>query len=180
MRQIPYLLLDIDGVLIPFPAKDRSIPAHTRHQVRMTGRADPVRVWLNHQHGRLITDAIATGVIRPVWCTSWRSDAPGVIGPLLGVQPFEYIELPRLPITSSHPEGYLWKRDHVETWLGPAPVVWIDDDFTPADHRWAADRTAVGCPTLLIQPDPYVGLQPEHIAAALEWAAGIGMDPEAA
>ena len=29
MHQIPYLLLDIDGVLIPFPAEDKSTPATT-------------------------------------------------------------------------------------------------------------------------------------------------------
>src|SRR5882757_4734287 len=119
MHQIPYLLLDIDGVLVPFPAKDKSTPpTHTCHQVRMTGRPDPVWIWLNHHHGPLIADAISTGLIRPVWCTSWRLDAPGVIGPLLGLPGFEHIELPRVPITTSHPEGYLWKRDHIDAWRG--------------------------------------------------------------
>jgi hypothetical protein len=180
MHQIPYLLLDIDGVLVPFPAKDKSTPpTHTCHQVRMTGRPDPVWIWLNHHHGPLIADAISTGLIRPVWCTSWRLDAPIVIGPLLGLPVFEHIELPHLPITTSHPDGYLWKRDHADAWLGKAPAVWIDDDFTPLDHQWAADRTVAGRPTLLIQPDHHTGLQPEHIFTALEWAAA-GVAPEAA
>ncbi|MEW1862897.1 HAD domain-containing protein [Streptomyces sp. NPDC088194] len=181
MHQIPYLLLDIDGVLVPFPAQDKTTPAtHTRHQVRMTGRPDPVTVWLNHHHGPMITDAIATGLIRPVWCTSWRADAPGVIGPLLGLPVFEYIDLPRLPITTSHPDGYLWKRDHVDACLGIAPAAWIDDDFTALDHEWAADRTAAGHATLLIQPEHHVGLQPEHVFTALEWAADITAATEAA
>ncbi len=41
----PYLLLDIDGVLIPFPAADGSTPpTHVRHTVLPTGRHpdDPV------------------------------------------------------------------------------------------------------------------------------------------
>lgn len=85
----------------------------------------------------------------------------GMIGPLLGLPAFGHIDLPRLPITTSHPDGYLWKRDRVDAWLGTAPAVWIDDDFTALDHRWAADRTAAGHPTLLIQPDHHAGLQPE-------------------
>jgi hypothetical protein len=181
MPRIPYLLLDIDGVLVPFPAEGEGIPpTHTRHRVRMTGRPDPVPVWLDQRHGPLITDAVATGLIRPVWCTSWRADAPGVIGPVLGLPVFEHIDLPWLPITTSHPDGYLWKRDHVDSWLRGAPAVWIDDDFTPLDFQWAADRTADGHPTLLIQPDPYVGLQPGHIRTALDWATGLGAAPEAA
>jgi hypothetical protein len=68
MHQIPYLLLDIDGVLIPFPAEDDSTPAtHLHHQVHMTGFPDPIGVWLNPDHGPLITDAINTGLVRPVW-----------------------------------------------------------------------------------------------------------------
>ena len=181
MHQIPYLLLDIDGVLIPFPADDKSPPAtHTRHQVHMTGYSDPIWVWLNPDHGPLITDAINTGLVTPVWCTSWRGDAPHLIGPLLGLSAFEHIELPRLPITTSHPDGYLWKRDHVDHWLGTAPAAWIDDDFTELDHQWATDRSAAGYPTLLIEPDPHAGLRPDHIMTALQWAVGLAATRDAA
>lgn len=125
MRQIPYLLLDVDGVLIPFPAEDKSTPpTHTRHQVQMTGRPDPIWVWLNPRHGPLIADALSTGLFQPVWCSSWRADASSIIGQLLGLPAFEHVELPRLPITTSHPDGYLWKRDHIAEWadLTPTPA----------------------------------------------------------
>lgn len=40
----PYLLLDIDGVLIPFPSADGSTPAtHARHDVVPTGRSPTTR-----------------------------------------------------------------------------------------------------------------------------------------
>ncbi|MEU4999690.1 HAD domain-containing protein [Streptomyces sp. NPDC021622] len=175
MRQ-PYLLLDIDGVLIPFPDADGIAPTtYARHDVVPTGRSadDPVAIWLDPDHGRLLMDVFRTGTVSPVWCTSWRRDATTLIGPLLDLPPLPYVDLPRPRITTSHPNGYLWKRDYVETWLGDAPAIWIDDDFTRLDHVWAAERTARGPATLLIQPHQHVGLQPEHLAQVTAWAARL-------
>ncbi|MEV7051856.1 HAD domain-containing protein [Streptomyces anulatus] len=168
----PYLLLDVDGVLIPFPAADGSTPVtHTRHDVVPAGRNvdNPVTVWLNPEHGRLLLDVIRTGLFTPVWCTGWRQDAATLIGPLLGLPDLPYVDLPRPQITTSHPNGYLWKRDHIDAWLGEALTVWIDDDFSSLDYDWAAERTARGAATLLIEPDPYVGLQPGHLTEAASW-----------
>jgi hypothetical protein len=172
----PYLLLDIDGVFIPFPNAEGTSPStHIRHDVLPAGRDpdDPVTIWLNLEHGPLLIDLMKTGLVTTVWCTSWRQDAATIVGPLLGLPLLPHIDLPRPQITTSHPNGYLWKRDYVDSWLADAPVVWIDDDFTSLDHTWAAERTACGLPTLLVQPDPHVGLQPEHVAEASVWAAAL-------
>ncbi|MEV0446163.1 hypothetical protein AB0I84_35485 [Streptomyces spectabilis] len=177
MRQ-PYLLLDIDGVLIPFPDDDGTTPAtHIRHDVVPTGRSadDPVAIWLNPDHGPLLMEVFRTGLVSPTWCTSWRRDAATLIGPLLGLPPLPYVDLPRPEITTSHPNGYLWKRDYVDTWLGDAPAVWIDDDFTVLDHDWATERTARGSATLLIQPGHHVGLETEHLTQVATWAARLSV-----
>ncbi|MFD4340593.1 hypothetical protein ACFWPP_25865 [Streptomyces anulatus] len=138
---LPYLLLDIDGVLIPFPAADGSTPpTHVRHTVLPTGRHpdDPVPIWLDPSHGCMLTDLLTSGLVTPVWCTSWRRDATTIIGPLLGLPDFPYHDLPR-----------------------------------PLDHDWAAERTAGGTPTLIVQPDPHLGLQPEHLTEVTKWLAQL-------
>ncbi|MCX4559655.1 HAD domain-containing protein [Streptomyces sp. 2-1] len=173
----PYLLLDVDGVLIPFPdAEDASPATHTRHDVVPTGRnAAAMTIWLNPAHGPLLKQVIRTGLVTPVWCTSWRQDAATLIGPLLGLPNLPYVDLPRPQITTSHPNGYLWKRDHVETWLGDAPAIWVDDDFTSLDHEWAAERTTRGQTTALVQPAPHVGLLAEHLVEILARAASLAV-----
>ncbi|MGP3973209.1 HAD domain-containing protein [Streptomyces sp. 8N114] len=168
----PYLLLDIDGVLIPFPDADGTVPpSHNRHSVTPTGRAAPVDVWLDPAHGSMINALLAENIVDIHWCTSWQADASALIAPILHLPPLPYLELPRSNITTSHPNGYLWKRDYVADCLGEAPVIWIDDDFTDLDHEWAERREEHRVPTLLVQPDPYRGLEADHLAVVREWVA---------
>jgi SAM-dependent methyltransferase len=166
------LLLDIDGVFIPFPdAEGNGPPTHTRHDVVPTGYdpTQPVPIWLDPAVGALIAEFLLAEPVEAVWASSWQVDADPIIGRRLGLPPLGYIPLGRPAITTSHPHGYLWKRDPVSAWLGDRPAAWIDDDFTGLDHKWAADRNAAGIPTLLVQPNPRLGLLAEHLTMLHTW-----------
>ncbi|OLT24695.1 hypothetical protein BJF83_23975 [Nocardiopsis sp. CNR-923] len=172
----PYLLIDVDGVLNPFPGPGGSVPPEYHpHRVDFRGHHE-VPVWLNPHHGATVNALHSMGLVRPRWATSWGAEANRLIAPHVGMPHLPHIDLGALDISTPHPRGYLWKRDPVADWLGDAPVAWIDDDFAPPDYDWAAERTLRGAPTLLIQPDPYVGLRRHHIAAVRLWAISVTRD----
>jgi hypothetical protein len=171
-----YLFCDIDGVLIPFPGDDGIIPpTHRLEHVQAAGYDQPVPIWLNPDHGPMLASLIQATGLEPVWCTSWRADASRLIGQRLGLPPWPHVNLPRLPLTDSHPDGYLWKRDHVARHARNQPLAWIDDDFADPDHRWTLSRTAAGSPTLLIQPNPHAGIQQRHIDQITNWVHSLSL-----
>jgi hypothetical protein len=170
------IMIDIDGVFIPFPDLDgNGPPTHTRHLVVPTVVATdaPVPIWLNPDLGALVADLLTTEDVEGIWASSWQADADTIIGPKLGIPPLGFVPLGRPNITTSHPRGYLWKRDPVEAWLAGRPAVWIDDDFTHLDHSWAAARNTAGIPTLLVQPNPRIGLRREDILTVRAWLMNV-------
>lgn len=172
-----FLLCDVDGVLIPLDREDgHAPPTHRRYEVVPEGASEPVDVWLNVDHGTLLADLVAATGLSPVWCTSWRGDAARLIGQALRLPVWPHVPLPLPPAETSHPGGYLWKRDLADVYAAGRPLAWIDDQFaTPADHDWAAARDAAGLPTLLVPTDPSLGLQPEHADTVRRWA--LALDP---
>jgi len=167
-------LCDIDGVLIPFPAVDGAIPdTHTEHWAYFPDKDEPVRIWLNPAHGPLLIHLVESTGVQPTWCSTWRHGSAPQIGARLGLPVWPAVTLPTPPTDDSHQSGHLWKQPHVAEFAGEIALIWVDDDFTDADHAWAADRDASGIPTLLIEPDPHIGLLPQHVEAIIEWALGL-------
>ncbi|WP_160050864.1 HAD domain-containing protein [Nocardiopsis sp. FR4] len=173
----PYLLLDVDGVLNPFPGPSGSLPPeHRPHRVTYNGNPN-VPVWLHPDHGIWLNALHSMNLVRPVWATSWLGEADRLISPRLGLGTLGHIDLGTpADVLTRHPNGHLWKREPVAAWAGNEPLVWIDDDFAQPDHDWAKQRAVDGVPTLLIQPDPYRGLQREHIDAVRMWAIAVMRD----
>jgi hypothetical protein len=162
----PLLLMDIDGVLNAFggwgwftgreEAPAAVDPSGLRAEV-----AGGYWLLLNDQHVAWLTELEQSFEI--IWTTMWQQQAPTVFAPVLGVG----TDWPWLDF-AAHTE----RRAEARTGAGVAgykfpavrevvvgrPAVWVDDDLDSVHHAWAQKRSALGLPTLVVQPDPHVGL----------------------
>ncbi len=160
----PLLLLDIDGVLAPYGAKDKS---HLRpvplHEFAMF---DP----------RHIDDLRDLGeVFEIVWATMWCDDANKVMSPAL--------KLPELPFVPFHitrftnwikeaPEGVTFKLPYVKDFVGDRPAAWIDDDLWGDAASWANKRNE-SVATKLFPTNPWNGMTPDIVADMIRWGESI-------
>jgi hypothetical protein len=154
----PILLVDVDGVILPFgrPLSD---------EVAFDGI-----VIDEHEHrvARDVRDLFARleAVFECVWATAWEEKAPPAIAPIVGTgSSWPVITFPLV-------EGFrTWKLPGVQSWCerhaGDRPVVWVEDELDVDAIAWAKRR---GNNTLLLPTDPTVGLTAEHVEAALSWA----------
>ncbi|MBO0870391.1 MAG: hypothetical protein J2P15_17695 [Micromonosporaceae bacterium] len=149
----PLLLLDVDGVLNPYPPDP---PAGFTDHYLFPGE-EPVRV--NPEHGLWLTEA--SKVVDLAWASSWNNEANQFLAPLLHIAALPVITMPQGPFDPSE------KVPRIAAYARDRPAAWIDDIHTPHAHRWAADRAA---PTLLITADPMVGLTRESIDRVIAWA----------
>lgn len=165
----PLLLLDVDGPLNPYAAKPTRRPeGYETHRPTPAGWTNPLRVWLNPQHGPMLLKL--TGLVDLVWATTWVDDANAIIGPLIGLP-----VLPVIPVGRPQwPGEHIWKLGAVVEYVAERAFAWFDDDFTPADLAWAAKRDADGSPTLFAPIDPRVGIVQSDVDQVAEWAGRVG------
>ena len=146
----PLLFLDVDGVLLPLGVGGRD--GYER------ARAGPYAVWVTHARraaARTLADAFEVH-----WVTSWNEDANTDVAPLF--------ELPRFPVLDV--QAHHMKLDVVRT-FAPAgrPLAWVDDRLEPEAMLWGRERSSR---TLLLAPDPHIGLTPAEVERLLAFAAG--------
>lgn len=159
----PLLFLDVDGVLNPYdtPRLPLEYAPHLvrGHMVRLNAAHG---VWLAH----------LAQVYEVVWASLWGATAPAEIGRRLGLAEAEAIDFTCLQ-GEGEPDctGATFKLGAVAARAGDRPCAWVDDDFHDDARTWATQR---GAPTLLVQPDPHVGLTGAHIIALMEFAAEAG------
>jgi hypothetical protein len=158
MTANPYLLLDVDGVLVL--RAEQSDPWQRHEVVSATGETHTV--WLNPLHGVWIGELSVHFEL--VWATGWQHDAPRLLGPLLGIPPAPAITFTEAP----QPGVVIDKLPDIITYVGDRPVAWVDDHLSPAEFEWARSRPE---PTLLVQPNPTVGLSEDHVSMMLHFAA---------
>ena len=139
------MLLDVDGPLNPFAAKNTRRPEgfHT-HRMRPEGFeiGKPLRVWLNPDMGPKL---LKLGY-EIVWATAWRHDANIWIGPHVG--------LPKLPfinfgIHEDHRDSKLhWKTQQIASYMEKnypgRDFIWIDDEVKDHDAEYLRKYLPVG------------------------------------
>ena len=151
----PYLLIDVDGVLNPInPPPDMGFETY-----RFRGH----EVALTSLHGKWLRDLGRWFDL--VWCTTWEQQAPRHFGPVLGL-----FDLPVIRFGSAY-----GKLPDVIEFVGDRPCAWIDDRIKQDDREWAEAREPA---TLLVEPDPMVGMTELHHAELGLFGQQLDRPPE--
>ena len=178
----PLVLVDIDGVLNAFAGwvtqRDPAIvnqigfdpaPQTVAPEGYRAAAAAGFSLLLHEEHGDWLADVENAGA-QMMWSTMWVENAQTHFAPVAGFgHHWDFIDFHahhsksgwgNAGMTGNGVGGY--KHPGIDETAGTRPVVVIDDDLTEINYRWAERRNGLGWPTLLIQPDPAVGLTREE------------------
>ena len=152
----PLLLLDVDGVLNPYP----ECPEGYSEYEFFPDDDEPVR--LAQVHGDWLREL--DSYFTMVWATGWGADANRLLCPFYGLP-----ELPMIPLPQGKYEPSV-KVKRIEDYVGKRATAWVDDVVTEEFRRWVVDRPY---PTLLVEVDHEVGLTRDAVDQLIAWAEAI-------
>jgi len=155
-------MLDVDGVLAVVPGGRPQGELEHRLVIDATGTAHTV--WLVKEHTQMLIRL--ANDFQLVWATGWEHDAPRLLEPLLGCPSMPVVEFTQRPAIGIALE----KLPDVAIYVGSRPVAWVDDELSHEEEAWAAQR---GVPTLLIRPNPSIGLTDVHVDELIGFARSV-------
>lgn len=169
-QQKPLLLMDIDGVLNAFSAKD--------HTVYRQDRALGFWLMLHRSHPEWVAELEAEFEV--MWATMWQDQSPAFAERAGFGHDWEYIDFDHYWNAEQRKPGLRtgngvgnYKHAGIVATLADRPGAWIDDDMTPQQIRWASSRSQWGTPTLFIQPAASHGMLRKHVDLLLEFASNV-------
>ena len=152
----PLLLLDVDGVLNPFP----ELPDGFVEIDLFPEDEEPARLAAIHGDWlRELADAYDLA-----WATGWGEEANRLLCPFFGLPELPLVPLPSMPFEPRH------KVPAVAAFAAERPAAWVDDMLGPEALAWAAARIE---PTLLIDIDSATGLARANVDRLLAWAGEL-------
>ena len=157
MPQKPLLLVDVDGVLNPWAAK-QCPTGFTEHY--FPPHEEPAR--LNPIHGGWLRRL--AGSYELVWATGWGDEANEHLPPILGIPELPVIRFPAVPFEPAE------KVPAVNAYVGERPTAWIDDALGQDAWLWYLARKA---PTLLVPIDPSIGWTEDVVDRLEDWAGSV-------
>jgi hypothetical protein len=147
------LLLDVDGVLNPYPDCPHGFDEHEL----FPEDDEPVR--LASAHGEWLRQLAERFLL--VWASSWGEEANRLLCPHFGLRELPVVPLPPAPFDPAA------KVPAVDAFLGSRPAAWLDDIVTPEASLWASMRSQ---PTLLVEVEPSEGLTRPIVDRLVVWA----------
>jgi hypothetical protein len=161
-QQRPILFVDVDGVISLFGFPPRNIPGSF---IQVDGIAHCIGRDAGARLSRL-KDSFEL-----VWATGWEEKANEYLPRELG---WEQGDLPVLTFDGRAVFGSAhWKVGAVDEYAAGRPAAWIDDNLDRRCYAWADRRRE---PTLLVETDPALGIEEEHVELLLEWAESLARE----
>lgn len=164
----PLLLVDVDGPLNPYRGKPSRRPeGYLTH--RLTPKnwiGKPLRLWLNPEHGPMLTKFAAANNMELAWATTWEHEANTLIGPRIGLTE----NWPVIEFAGDLRVLTLWKFAAVRDYAVGRELVWFDDDFN--SYKQAKEnflQARAGMRTCLHHVSPAVGLTQKDLDEVANW-----------
>jgi hypothetical protein len=173
-RELPLLMVDIDGVVSLFGGWERGGRQRDGHA---GGRSvagsfhsiDGIPHFLSSTAAAHLLELSV--LFELVWASGWEERANEHLPHLLGLPR----ELPFLRFARAVERSNAhWKLEAIDAYAGDRPLAWIDDALNHACDEWARARAA---PTLLVQTDPEHGLTELEATQLASWARALHERP---
>lgn len=156
----PLWLLDIDGVLNAMVNRDTLEHPHWTDLIK---KAVPTSQGVEYDLvlAPTVIDFINTYHAFGLdiqWATTWQHDANRFVAPAF--------DLPQMPIGAEArgiSDYYYKERAALRAIDEGRPLIWTDDDAIRLVVRMEIEQS--GVPHLMIEPDPRLGLTPDHLDA---------------